>query len=69
MDRLEGQALEKTREKDKWKVATLELFKEGRLGEKQLEMVIDKAFILGHNAGHCRGENFKNRHLKEIKTS
>lgn len=59
MNQLEQQAIEKDREKEMWKKATVKVFKENRLSEQQLRLVIEKVYQLGHNAGHCRGEQYK----------
>jgi len=59
MNRLEQQAIDKEREKEHWKKATAHLLQQNRLSHQQLSLVIDKVFLLGHNAGHCRGEQYE----------
>lgn len=69
MDRLEEQAAYKEREFDDLsKIVSLE-FKEGTLTESQLSQALKKSFMLGHNAGHCRGERYLSglrKHQREL---
>lgn len=61
MNSLERQAIDKEREKEVLKRAVVSLQRKGELTPIILKSVIDKAFILGHNAGHCRGEQYVTR--------
>lgn len=61
MHRLEVYAKEKEQEKEYLKQAITLLLEAKYLNREKLERAIDKAFILGHHAGHCRGESYKNR--------
>lgn len=56
MHDLERYAREKELDKDAIKIAVLKLHRMGMLDEQILSIAIEKSFILGHNAGHCRGE-------------
>lgn len=60
MDRLELYAKESEQKKENYKRAIVSLHRKGELDGITLKFVIDKAFSLGHNAGHCRGEGYKN---------
>ncbi|MFD1350183.1 hypothetical protein [Oceanobacillus caeni] len=61
MDKLELYAREKEQEKEYLKQATILLMKAGHLDKQYLEYAIEKAFKLGHHAGHCRGEMHKDK--------
>ena len=63
MSRLEQLARDKEKDKEALKLAVLGLFRSGRLDSETLKKAIDQAFLLGHNAGHCRGEQYVNRLL------
>lgn len=58
MNRLEQQAIDKEREKEVLKRAVVSLHRKDELTPVILKSIVDKAFILGHNAGHCRGEQY-----------
>ena len=61
MSRLEQLARDKEKDKEALKLAVLGLFRSGRLDSETLKKAIDQAFLLGHNAGHCRGEQYVNQ--------
>jgi len=61
MNQLERQAIDKEREKEVLKRAVVSLHRKDELTPVIIKSVIDKAFILGHNAGHCRGEQYVKR--------
>jgi len=61
LNQLELQARDKERDKEALKVAVVSLFRLGRLDSETLKRAIDQAFLLGHNAGHCRGEQYVNQ--------
>ena len=56
MHRLEIYAKEKEQDKESLIKAATELLHEGKVNEKVLQKAINEAFMLGHHAGHCRGE-------------
>lgn len=61
MNQLERQAIDKEREKEVLKRAVVRLHRKGELTAIILKTAIEHAFILGHNAGHCRGEQYLKR--------
>ncbi|MCG5104413.1 hypothetical protein [Oceanobacillus alkalisoli] len=61
MDNLERYAREREKEKNAIKIAVLRLHRMDLLDEELLSTALDKAFRLGHNAGHCRGESHKTK--------
>lgn len=61
MDKLELYAREKEQEKNLLKHQAEIIFSHGKMDEVVLGMIIDKAYHLGHNAGHCRGEMHKDK--------
>ena len=61
MSRLEQLARDKEKDKEALKLAVLTMFRTGRLNSETLKKAIDHAFLLGHNAGHCRGEQYVNQ--------
>lgn len=66
MDKYELYAKEKELEKEAYRIAAVRLYRKGEMNLQTLNHVIDKSFALGHNAGHCRGEGYKNRLQEEI---
>lgn len=69
MDRLEEQAAYKEQEFNVLvKIVAAEFIK-GKLTEIQLRQAMKKTFMLGHNAGHCRGERYLSglrQHQREL---
>lgn len=61
LNQLELQARDKEREKEALKLAVLRLHRTGNLTAFEIKRAIDHAFLLGHNAGHCRGEQYVNQ--------
>jgi len=64
MSKLERQAIDKEREKDVLKRAVVSLHRKGKLTPIIVKTAIEQAFILGHNAGHCRGEQYSNTKVR-----
>lgn len=65
MDRLEVYAKEKEQDKEQLKKDTIRLLELRQLDNQTIGFVIEQAFKLGHSAGHCRGEDYKNRLIRE----
>lgn len=66
---LEEQAKNKEFEFKALQMAVALNLREGTLDVETLNRVMERSFKLGHNAGHCRGENFKYTLLDEYKQS
>lgn len=60
LNKLEQQAIKKRNEKDKLKELAVSEFRSSELDEDLLRQVIERAFILGHNAGYCQTESLRN---------
>lgn len=59
MNQLERQAIEKEQEKESLKRAAILFLETWGFDDKAINYFIEKSFIIGHNAGHCRGEQYK----------
>lgn len=60
MNLLEEQAQRKIDEAKNLKSIAIASLKDGSLNENNLNYILERTFVLGHNAGHCRGEQHKN---------
>lgn len=66
MGSLIGHAEHKEQEFDELVKIVVAEFNKGSLTELQLRQAMKKSFMLGHSAGHARGEIYLERRLSEL---
>lgn len=66
MGSLIGHAEHKEQEFDELVQIVVAEFMKGKLTELQLRQAMKKSFMLGHSAGHSRGEIYLEKRLREI---
>lgn len=66
MSKLETYARYKEKEFKNYVDSAKRVFERGDMGLDGLERAMKKAFDCGHNAGHCRGENYASRNVKKL---
>lgn len=62
MDKLEKYAQDKEQDLDELEQLVMDKFIKGTLTKTVIKQALKTSFMLGHNAGHCRGE----KHLQTL---